>query len=174
MDDADRAALIALLTGCRWAALATVDPHSEPWASRVAIAPDAAGPALLMHLSSLAAHSRHLALHPRATLLLAEDDDGRDDPQTLARVSIFGTVHPLERGTPDHDAAAARYRERFPASAERFGFGDFTLFGFVPERARLVSGFGRAYTLGRDSLVQAMTEVGGGSPQGNARGVAKP
>lgn len=146
--------LATLIRRQRWAALATLGPDG-PEASHVAYAIEGAFDGVLLHLSQLAAHTKQLLADPRASLAIGEPDDGRADPQTLARVTLSGTVEPLVRETEDYLAAQARYLARLPESAQLFGFGDFRLFRLRPQRARLVGGFARARTFDAGALQAA-------------------
>ncbi len=151
MDDELLRAVGTLVRTTRWAALATVGGQG-PLVTQVAWAPDADLAGGLLHLSRLAAHTRHLLADPRAALSLAEADDGREDPQTLARVTLEGTVAAIGTDAPQREAARARYLARFPAAAQWFEFGDFTLFRFAAARVRYVGGFANAHTLRPDDL----------------------
>ena len=154
MDQDALHAVARLLRDTRWAALATVGTHG-PLATQVAWAPDPDLAGGLLHLSRLAAHTRHLLEEPRAALSLSQADDGREDPQTLARVTLEGAVTPLERDTPDWVTARDRYLARFPAARQWFDFTDFTLLRFAIARARYVGGFANAHPLRVDDLRRA-------------------
>lgn len=144
-------AVAQLVRATRWAALASVGARG-PLATQVAWSADPELTGGLLHLSRLAAHTRHLYDDPRAALSLSAADDGREDPQTLPRVSLEGEVRPLARETAAWEAARARYLARFPAARQWFDFTDFTLFHFAVARARYVGGFANAHTLGSDDL----------------------
>ena len=154
MDDAVLHAVAGLLRRQRWATLATVR-DGQPLAAHVACAVEADLTGVLLHLSKLSAHTRQLLAEPRAALALGEPDDGRPDPQTLARVTLEGTALPLERGGGDWQAARTRYLERLPEAQLWFEFADFTLFRFTVRRARFVGGFANAHTLRPADLVGA-------------------
>lgn len=53
----------------------------------------------------------------------------------------------MERDSASYAEARAHYLGRFPDSAQTFELGDFSLFALRPVSARLVAGFGRAYSL---------------------------
>jgi putative heme iron utilization protein len=144
----------ALIRGQRQAALGTLH-GGAPFVSMVAYAaePDFGG--VLLHLSRLAPHTRHLLDAPAASLLIAEGDDGRDDVQTLARITLVGAAAPIDPAGPDYAAARERYLARLPAAEMLFSFPDFALFRLVPSEARYVGGFARAYTFTPDHLRQA-------------------
>jgi putative heme iron utilization protein len=115
--------------------------------------PDFGG--LLLHLSRLAPHTRQLLADPRASLLVCEPDDGREDAQTLARLTLAGSAAVVAKGTPAFAAGRALYISKLPAAAALFDFADFELFRLVPEGARYVGGFGRIYDLRPDHLCTA-------------------
>jgi putative heme iron utilization protein len=126
----------------RWAALATLDA-GEPEASMVAYAcaPDGA---LLLFLSHLARHTRHLIEHPQAALAVSEPDHHQADPQLLRRATLRGKASVMGRESAEFASCAAEYVARFPDAGPRLGLGDFRLFKFVPEEVRYVGGFARA------------------------------
>ncbi len=143
--------LARLIRASRWAALATLH-ESAPFASMVAYAPEADFSGFLLHLSRLAPHTRNLLADPRASLVISEPDTGGDDPQTLARISVQGSVIELTRGSAEYRNARERYLEHLPEAEQLFGFGDFMLFRLLPADARYTGGFARAYTLSRAQL----------------------
>ena len=152
MKTEELAIVAALLRGQRQAALGTLRGDA-PFVSMVAYLaePDFGG--VLLHLSRLAPHTRHLLADPRASLLVCERDDGRDDVQTLARVTLVGSCETL--ASDEQAAARDRYLARLPVAAPLFDFPDFALFRFVPQEARYIGGFGRIFTLTPDHLRQA-------------------
>ena len=148
--------IATLIRSQRVAALGTLREGS-PFASMVSYAaePDFGG--FLLHLSRLAAHTRQLLAAPQSSLLICEPDDSRDDPQTLARITLVGAATPLPIEGAAHAAAHACYLARLPSAAPLFDFLDFALFRFLPSEARYVGGFGRIYTLTPTHLLQAAT-----------------
>jgi putative heme iron utilization protein len=156
LQDEDQRSLAKLLLHCRWAALAT-SRDGESLASMVAVVPEPARGAFLLHLSHLALHTRYLLVNPKSALALSElDTDTARDPQTLARVSIQGRVEIISRDTADYAAACAEYLESLPSAAPQFELADFYMMRFVPETARSVPGFGRVHRLDPQALRAAM------------------
>lgn len=145
-NDQALAACRDLIRNHRWAALATLSERGVPEASMVAYAFADDLSALYLHLSTLASHTRALLEHPYGALAVSEPDDGRADPQTLARVSLKGNVTEVPADDAEFDAAKARYLARLPEAEMRFGFGDFVLLRFVPEKVRFVVGFAQAFS----------------------------
>ena len=140
-----------LIRGRRWAALATQGPEG-PEASWVAYVPEADFSGFLLHLSTLATHTRNLLAHPRAGLAISEPERDGEDPQTLARVMIQGRVALVPKESTDYPEMARHYQKALPASTPRFEFGDFLLLRLTPVRIRFVGGFARAYTLDNIAL----------------------
>jgi heme iron utilization protein len=91
---------------------------------------------------------------PRVSLLIAEADDRRPDPQTLGRVSIRGVAEILPRTNPDYAQIKNIYLERFPEAEQVFSLGDFNLWRIKPKGGRFVAGFGRAFNLSPETLVK--------------------
>jgi hypothetical protein len=151
MQDREQQKLATLIRGQRWAALATVD-HGKPYASMVAYVPEPEFAGFLLHLSRLAPHTRYLLADPHACLVISEPDSGRGDPQTLARISIQGTVVELPRDTPDYQSAKNRFLARLPDAELWFQFGDFVMFRLVPQEARYIGGFAQARSLSAAEL----------------------
>ena len=134
------AAARALLAAENIGVLLTISVHRPgyPYGSVTPYALSAEGAPLLL-FSRLAAHTRNLAADPRAGLFVG-DRSAAADPQAGARVSLLGQVRPV----PDAAVAdaRARYLARHPQAADYFALGDFSLWRFDIEEARLIAGFG--------------------------------
>ncbi|HEU5102352.1 MAG TPA: pyridoxamine 5'-phosphate oxidase family protein [Roseiflexaceae bacterium] len=158
MNSDELVSIANLIRGQRVAALGTLR-EAYPFASMVAYAaePDFGG--VLLHLSRLAAHTKQLLAAPQSSLLICEPDDGRDDPQTLARITLSGAATPIPAESAAYADARDCYLARLPVSAPLFEFPDFALFRFVPSEARYVGGFGRIYTLTSQHLQRAAEHV---------------
>ena len=154
MNSEELASIATLMRSQRVAALGTLH-DDRPFTSMVAYAAEADFGGVLLHLSRLASHTRYLLAHSEAALLILERDDGRDDPQTLARITLTGTAAPVPAESATYTGARDCYLARLPTSAPLFEFPDFRLFRFVPSEARYVGGFARAYTLTAEQLRKA-------------------
>jgi putative heme iron utilization protein len=134
------AAARALLAAESVGVLSTISVHRPgfPYGSVTPYALSADGAPLLL-LSRLAAHTRNLIADPRAGLFVG-DRSAAADPQAGARVSLLGQVRPL--ADADVADARARYVARWPQAAAYFALGDFSLWRFAIEEARLIAGFG--------------------------------
>jgi putative heme iron utilization protein len=112
----------------------------QPFASLVtpATAPDLG---LLLLLSSLSEHTRHLRAEPRCSVLVVGAATG-SNPQTAPRATITGLAEML-----DDPALKARYLAVHPYASLYAGFGDFALWRIRPMRGLFVGGFARAARL---------------------------
>ncbi|HXZ92233.1 MAG TPA: pyridoxamine 5'-phosphate oxidase family protein [Burkholderiales bacterium] len=154
MDSAETAQLARLLRGQRVAALGTLR-QGAPNVSLVSYLAEADFGALVLRVSRLAWHTQDMLQEPRVSLVVAEPDDARADPQTLARVTLRGTAaqQPGEGG--DFERLKRAWLERFPQSAVTFELADFAFWRIAPRDARFVAGLGRTYNLSAEALRQA-------------------
>jgi len=141
-----------LLAATRVATLSTHRPDG-PYGSMVPFIHDPATGQIHIHLSALAPHSRHLKADSRASLLITETDAPDKDPLALVRVLVSGSAQPLARDTPAYDEIKNRYLNRFPGAEVVFQLPDFRLYPVHADAVHLVAGFGKAYTLGPESLI---------------------
>jgi putative heme iron utilization protein len=146
MDAQSEKLLVHLMTNIRIAALGTIRDEA-PRVSMVGFvaAPDFS--AYYVHVSRLAQHTVDMQKNKLVGLLIAETDDGRADPQTLARLSIRGSAEFMENGEPGYAPVKALYIEHFPASESLFKLADFGLWRIKPKGARFVAGFSKAFNL---------------------------
>jgi putative heme iron utilization protein len=128
-----------LIRAARVGTLAT-SIDGQPFASLVTpgCAPDLS---LLMLLSSLSEHTRHLRAEPRCAVLLTGPAESAN-PQTAPRVTVTGIAEP----EPD-PALKARWLALHPYAALYADFGDFALWRVRPAGALYVGGFARATRL---------------------------
>lgn len=145
--------LADMLRSSRMAGLGTLR-DGAPLVSMVAYLPEDDFSAFYIHVSRLAQHTQGILADARVGLLVSEADDGRTDPQTLARISILGLVEQVAIENTKYAEIQSRYVARFPQSAPLFGFGDFGLWQIVPKSARFVAGFAQAYNLTPDALMR--------------------
>ena len=140
-----------MIRSSRVAGLGTLR-NGAPLVSLVAYLPEDDFSAFYVHVSQLAQHTQGMLADARVGLLISKADDGRPDPQTLARISILGTAERIDLDDTNYPSIRSRYISRFPQSAPLFGFGDFGLWQIVPQSARFVAGFAQAFNLTLDAL----------------------
>ena len=149
-------AMVVTLLHQRQAMLATVH-EGNPHAGMVAATGTPDGQAILLHLSQLAAHTRHLLVHPAVALLWCEPDRADvADVQTLARLTVYGQAQLVARDAAEYASLQAIYLRRFPAATMLFDFRDFNLFKVVIDHGRFVGGFGQALNLSTAALQQSV------------------
>ncbi len=128
-----------LLRAARVGTLASM-ADGQPFASLVtpACAPDLS---LLLLLSDLSEHTRHLRSEPRCSVLVAGAAEAAN-PQTAPRVTITGLAEKLTE-----PALKVRYLAVHPYAAPYAEFGDFALWRIKPAGGLYVGGFARAARL---------------------------
>ena len=151
VEDAPGWAARKLLRASRSGTLATAT-EGQPFASLVtpATAPDAS---VLLLLSDLSEHTRHLRADPRCAVMVSGVAEGAN-AQTAPRVTITGTA-----AIEDDPALRARWVALHPYAAFYAGFGDFHLWRVRPAGALFVGGFARAHRLRQAELVSDAPEV---------------
>lgn len=94
----------------------------------------------------------------RVAQSIAEADDARGDPFTLARLTVRGTA-----GAPPGEGATfaslkARWLAKFPARSINFTLADFSFWRIVPIDARFIAGYGRIHNQSAQALREAIEE----------------
>jgi putative heme iron utilization protein len=140
-----------LIRAARAATLAT-QQDGQPFASLVtpATAPDLS---ILLWLSTLSEHTRHLAREPRCALLFTGTAESAN-PQTAPRVTVTGLAERVEEA-----ALKARWLARHPYAQLYADFADFGLWRITPQGALLVGGFARATRLRAAQLLPTPSHV---------------
>jgi putative heme iron utilization protein len=128
-----------LLRAARGGTLAT-SAKGQPFASLVtpACMPDGS---LLLLLSRLAEHTRHLMQDPRCSVLVSGAAVS-ENPQTTPRVTVTGVAEVV-----DDKALKSRYLAVHPYATLYADFGDFATWRIAPAAGILVGGFARAFRL---------------------------
>jgi len=135
--------LRSLLTDCRVLVLAVLD-GTAPAIGLLPFALDPSGPALIVHASALARHSRGLWDGAPFDALVARPEGPGIDPFRIPRLTVRGRVVALAPGSGEEQAAHAIWSARFPDARGLLGFGDFRTSRLEIERGRLVAGFAAA------------------------------
>jgi putative heme iron utilization protein len=156
MDEQSERTLARLIRETRLAALGTLH-DGEPNLAMVAYSFAEDFSAFYIHVSKLGKHTTDMEADPRVSLLIAETDDRRADPQTLARLSLRGIAEILPRSDPSYAQVKEIYLARFPEAEQLFSLGDFNIWKIKPKGGRFVAGFARAFNL----VPEALTKVSG-------------
>ncbi len=151
MDAQSEKLLSQIIRNTRIATLATFRDE-EPFTSMVSFASPNDFSAFYIFVSRLAQHTVNMQKNKRVSLLICETDDGRPDPQTLARISIRGSAEVIENGEPGYTPIKSLYLERFPESAQLLKLEDFSFWRIRPVGGRYVAGFAKAYNVTSETL----------------------
>ena len=140
-----------LLRASRVGTLAT-SAQGQPFASLVtpACAPDLC---VLLLLSDLSEHTRHLRSEARCSLLVTGAAETAN-PQTAPRVTVTGLVERLS-----DPALKARFLAIHPYASLYADFGDFAIWRIKPLGGLYVGGFARAVRLHAADLTPTPTAV---------------
>ena len=133
-----------LLRAARAGSLGTT-MEGQPFVSLVtpATAPDFS---VLLFLSALSEHTRHLRADARCSLMVMGAPTG-ENPQTAPRLTVTGVAEAVE------DAGLkARWLAMHPYAEMYAGFADFSLWRVRPIAGLLVAGFARAHRLRQAEL----------------------
>jgi putative heme iron utilization protein len=137
-----------LIRAAKEATLATVSASGQPFASLVtpAAAPDLG---VLLFLSRLSGHTRHLMADGRCSLLFLGPAAG-PNPQKRPRVTITGVAERLEG---EAAALKPRWLARHPYAGLYADLPDFALWRVVPQEALYVGGFAMARRVPASALL---------------------
>jgi putative heme iron utilization protein len=144
--------LRTLLNAQRLAALGTLTDDGAPFVSMVPFAIERQSGCLVIHVSALATHTRHLQIRPCVSLLVCVPEKPDEPVHDLHRVTLNGCARVLERDHLNWLACKTAYLERFPDVAFMTELGDFTFVVIDIASARHVSGFGAARSVDQDEL----------------------
>ena len=155
--DAPIVAARLLARSARAGTLCTVI-DGQPFASWVTPAPAPDG-SLLLLLSGLSEHTRHLAKEPRVSMLLTAPQL-EANPQANARLTLTGVAEAC-----GDERLKSRWIARHPYAAFYAGFADFALWRVVASAGLYIGGFASASRLRRADVtpnpvvVQAIAEA---------------
>lgn len=140
-----------LIRTARSAALATVTPDTGwPLATRVGLSTDIDGTPVIL-ISRLAAHTPALLSNPRCSLLIGTP--GKGDPLAHARITIACEAREIERDSDAHKRLDNRYLCHQQKASLYSSLPDFRYFRLEIQGASLNAGFGKAFELTREDLI---------------------
>lgn len=149
-------ALRALLTTQRVAALGTLGPDGLPFVSMVPFALVPSTRCLVIHVSTLAPHTRNLQAHAAVSVMVMQAEQADAPVHALPRVTLQGEASVLVPEDPAWAAARAAYLARFPEAAPMTQLGDFMFVAITLQAAHQVAGFGAARTLDATALAHVL------------------
>lgn len=136
----------ALLADRKSLMLSTIDADGEPYASYAPFALENQNIYLL--ISEIALHALHLQRHPRAAVLIMEDEDNAEELFARCRLAFQVSATQIQTGSEQWLAGinvlARRHGDRINSLSQ---LADFKLFRLASLGGRYVKGFGKAYQI---------------------------
>ncbi len=153
--------------------LASLDQQGAPYASYAPFAYE--NNCIYVLVSDIAIHGVNLAINPKASVLIVEDEDSAAELFARKRVNYRVTAEQIVDDSKDWrhgiDALKARHGERIHNLSQ---LSDFHLFRLTPNGGRYVKGFGKAYQIEEGLLAGAVLNhlTDGHKPKSTANRVA--
>ncbi|WMC11291.1 heme utilization protein HutZ [Oceanimonas pelagia] len=136
--------------------LATVSAEGAPNVSYAPFAPRQDGYYIL--ISELARHTQNLLANPRVSLMMVEDEQDSRSLFARRRLTFDAVPERLARNSAAwHSGMAALTARHGDTVAGLAGLEDFHLFRLVPTQGVFVKGFGQAFAVSGDALVEGCT-----------------
>ncbi len=132
--------------------LATVDADGRPNVSYAPFVQNQDGYFVL--ISEIARHARNLQVNPNVSIMMIEDEGGSKQLFARKRLTFDAVAKVVERDSEQWNQVIAQLQERFGEIIDGLSqLQDFVLFNFKPEHGLFVKGFGQAYQVSGDDLV---------------------
>ena len=137
---------------CLTLQLATLDEQGQPNVSYAPFVQNEHGYFVL--ISQIARHARNLLVNPNVSIMMIEDEGHSKQLFARKRLTFDATAAVVERDTPLWNDIIAQMRARFGDIIDNLSqLQDFVLFNMQPEKGLFVKGFGQAYQVSCDDLV---------------------
>ncbi|MGR5349851.1 heme utilization protein HutZ [Vibrio mediterranei] len=132
--------------------LATVDEEGRPNVSYAPFVQNQEGYFVL--ISQIARHARNLESNPHVSLMMIEDETESKQLFARKRLTFDAVATTVERDSDLWHQIIAQMRERFGEIIDGLSqLQDFILFNLKAEQGLFVKGFGQAYQVSGDDLV---------------------
>ena len=132
--------------------LATVDAEGRPNVSYAPYVQNQEGYFVL--ISQIARHARNLLENPNVSLMMIEDEDSSKQLFARKRLTIDAVATVVERDTEMWQQVVGQMKDRFGEIIDGLSqLEDFVLFNLKAEQGLFVKGFGQAYQVSGDDLV---------------------
>ncbi len=133
--------------------LATISESGVPNASYAPFAFDSKAYYILV--SDLAAHGKNLKNNRCVSILMIEDESTCKNIFARKRLSFDTTAQLISRNTADWDSGINAMTSRLGDMINGLSqLGDFNLYRLVPESGRYVKGFGQAFTVSGEEMLE--------------------
>ncbi len=132
--------------------LATVDQDGRPNVSYAPFVQNQEGYFVL--ISDVARHARNLKANPQVSLMMIEDEESSKQLYARKRLTFDAQASVVERETELWTQVIGQMQERFGEIIDGLSqLQDFSLFNLKAENGLFVKGFGQAYQVSGDDLV---------------------
>ncbi|MEZ9241209.1 heme utilization protein HutZ [Vibrio splendidus] len=132
--------------------LATVDEEGRPNVSYAPFVQNQEGYFVL--ISDIARHARNLKANPQVSLMMIEDEESSKQLYARKRLTLDAQASVVERETELWTQVIGQMQERFGEIIDGLSqLQDFSLFNLKAENGLFVKGFGQAYQVSGDDLV---------------------
>ncbi|MDA0150573.1 heme utilization protein HutZ [Vibrio sp. LaRot3] len=132
--------------------LATVDADGRPNVSYAPFVQNQDGYFVL--ISEIARHARNLQVNPNVSLMMIEDEESSKQLFARKRLTFDAVASVVERDSEQWHQVIAQMTERFGEIIDGLSqLQDFVLFNLTAENGLFVKGFGQAYQVSGDDMV---------------------
>ncbi|CAK1754614.1 Heme oxygenase HutZ [Vibrio crassostreae] len=132
--------------------LATVDEEGRPNVSYAPFVQNQEGYFVL--ISDIARHARNLKANPQVSLMMIEDEESSKQLYARKRLTFDAQASVVERETELWTQVIGQMQERFGEIIDGLSqLQDFSLFNLKADNGLFVKGFGQAYQVSGDDLV---------------------
>ncbi|MEZ8017579.1 heme utilization protein HutZ [Vibrio splendidus] len=132
--------------------LATVDEEGRPNVSYAPFVQNQEGYFVL--ISDIARHARNLKANPQVSLMMIEDEESSKQLYARKRLTFDAQASVVDRETELWTQVIGQMQERFGEIIDGLSqLQDFSLFKLEAENGLFVKGFGQAYQVSGDDLV---------------------
>ncbi|MFM2600633.1 heme utilization protein HutZ [Vibrio fortis] len=132
--------------------LATVDEEGRPNVSYAPFVQNQEGYFVL--ISDIARHARNLKANPNVSLMMIEDEESSKQLYARKRLTFDATASVVERESELWAQVIGQMKDRFGEIIDGLSqLQDFSLFNLKAENGLFVKGFGQAYQVSGDDLV---------------------
>ncbi|MFN3881274.1 MAG: heme utilization protein HutZ [Nitrincola lacisaponensis] len=137
---------------CQTLMMATLDQAANPNVSYAPFALQEDGYYVL--ISEIARHGQNLQQCNRVSIMLIEDEGQSRQIYARKRLTFDAMADEVPRDSADWERGIAALQQRQGEIVNNLSqLGDFHLFRLVPEKGLYVKGFGQAFTVSGDELV---------------------
>ena len=132
--------------------LATVDEQGRPNVSYAPFVQNQDGYFVL--ISEIARHARNLQVNPSVSIMMIEDEESSKQLFARKRLTFDAVASVVERDSEQWQQVIKQMQQRFGEIIDGLSqLQDFVLFNMKPEQGLFVKGFGQAYQVSDDDLV---------------------